>query len=139
MTSPSATDACSPLTNAAAVAGQIALIDRGTCTFVVKVKNAQNAGAVAAIIVNNVAGDPPPGLGGTDPTITIPAVMVSQSLGNAMKAQIAIPATVNVNLGLDLTQRAGADPRGWRRSLRPTPCSLDRRSRTTTRSPSRTC
>ena len=32
-------DACSPLTNAGAVAGNIALVDRGTCGFVVKVKN----------------------------------------------------------------------------------------------------
>jgi hypothetical protein len=41
------TDACEPLTpaNAVAVQGKIALVDRGTCTFVVKVKNAQNAGA----------------------------------------------------------------------------------------------
>jgi hypothetical protein len=39
--------------------GQIALIDRGTCGFVVKVKNAQNAGAVAVVIADNAAGSPP--------------------------------------------------------------------------------
>ena len=50
---PLTTDGCSPLTNAAAVAGNIALIDRGTCGFIVKVKNAQNAGAIAVIIANN--------------------------------------------------------------------------------------
>jgi hypothetical protein len=44
---PTTTDGCSPFTNAAAVAGRIAAIDRGVCTFVVKVKNAQNAGAAA--------------------------------------------------------------------------------------------
>ena len=53
---PSMTDACSPITNAFAIAGRIALADRGTCTFVVKVKNLQNAGAVAAIIADNAAG-----------------------------------------------------------------------------------
>ena len=42
---PTTTDACSAISNAAEVAGKIALIDRGTCGFVVKVKNAQNAGA----------------------------------------------------------------------------------------------
>ncbi len=47
--------------------GKIPLIDRGTCTFVVKVKNAQNAGAAAAVVANNVAG-PPIGMGGADPT-----------------------------------------------------------------------
>ena len=35
-------DACSPLTNPGAVNAKIALIDRGTCGFTVKVKNAQN-------------------------------------------------------------------------------------------------
>src|SRR5690606_7822299 len=40
------TDACSPLTNAAAMAGNIALIDRGTCDFTIKIKHAQDAGAI---------------------------------------------------------------------------------------------
>src|SRR5664280_328936 len=68
----SATDACSALTSN--VAGKIALIDRGTCTFVIKAKNAQHAGAIAAIIVDNVAGGVA-GMGGTDATITIPSVL----------------------------------------------------------------
>src|SRR5689334_17131382 len=38
------------------VSGKIALIDRGTCTFVIKIKNAQLAGAIGVIMVNNVAG-----------------------------------------------------------------------------------
>ena len=49
--------------NALAVNGKVALIDRGVCGFPDKVKNAQNAGAVGVIIVDNVAGSPPPGLG----------------------------------------------------------------------------
>ena len=48
-----------------------ALIDRGGCTFVTKVKNAQDAGADSVIIVNNV-GDDLVNMSGTDPTITIP-------------------------------------------------------------------
>ena len=39
-------------------AASIALVDRGNCNFVVKVKNAQNAGAVGVVVVNNVAGPP---------------------------------------------------------------------------------
>lgn len=107
------TDACTPLVNAAAVAGKIALADRGTCTFVQKALTAQAAGAVALIIANNAAGDPPPALGGVDPTVTISTVSVSIGLGTAMKTALAASIAVNVNLGIDLTQRAGADPTGF--------------------------
>ncbi len=53
------TDGCSALTNGAAIAGNIAIMDRGTCDFAVKVKNAQDAGAVGVIIANNAGGSPP--------------------------------------------------------------------------------
>ncbi len=85
---PITTDGCSALTNAAAVAGNIALIDRGTCGFTIKVKNAQNAGAIGVIIVDNTAGSPPPGLAGSDPTITIPSVRITLADGNTIKAQL---------------------------------------------------
>ncbi len=81
-------NACTTITNAADVAGKIALVDRGTCTFVVKVKNAQNAGAVAVIVANNAPAGLP-GMGGTDATITIPSVGITQSDGNTIKAQLA--------------------------------------------------
>ena len=99
---PSTTDGCSAFTNAAAVAGNIALIDRGTCGFTVKVKNAQNAGAVGVIIADNAPGTPPAGLGGTDPTITIPAVRVTLADGNTLKANIA-------SLNVTLLGPSGAD------------------------------
>jgi hypothetical protein len=105
---PLTTDACSPLTNAAAVAGKIALVDRGTCGFTVKVKNAQNAGAVAVIAVDNVVSTPPPALGGVDPTITIPSVRISLADGNRLKTALA-SGQVFVSLGIDKTQFAGAD------------------------------
>lgn len=96
---PSTTDGCTPFTNAAAVAGKIALIDRGTCGFTVKTKNAQDAGAIAVIIANNVVGDPfPPGLGGTDATITIPAVSLALEDANALRQRINAGDTVNVTL-----------------------------------------
>ncbi|HEY0379572.1 MAG TPA: PA domain-containing protein [Pyrinomonadaceae bacterium] len=114
---PSTTDACSPITNAAAVAGKIALVDRGTCGFIVKVKNAQNAGAIAVLVADNVAGGPPAGLGGVDPTITISSVRITLPDGNTIKAQLG--TGVNATLGLDLTLRAGADPLG--RALMYTP------------------
>ena len=105
---PLTTDGCSPLTNAAAVAGKIALVDRGTCGFTVKVKNAQDAGAVAVIVADNVAGSPPAGLGGADPTITIPSVRITVADGNTIKAQPAPALTP----GIDLSVFSGADAFG---------------------------
>jgi hypothetical protein len=107
---PSTTDGCSPFTNASAMAGKIVIVDRGTCGFIVKVKNAQDAGAVGAIIADNVAGAPPAGLGGADPTITIPSVRVSLADGITIKGQLA--GGVTAALGIDLGTRAGADDAG---------------------------
>ena len=78
------TDACEPI---AGVSGKIALIDRGTCTFVIKVKNAQNAGAIAAIVANHL-GDSIFTMGGTDSTITIPAVFIGKSDGETIKSDL---------------------------------------------------
>ncbi len=108
---PLTTDGCSPLTNAAAVAGNIALIDRGTCGFTVKVKNAQNAGAVGVVIANSSAGAFG-GLGGADPTITIPSGMVTFTDGNTLKANIA---TLNVTLFPGSDTLASFSSRGPRR------------------------
>ena len=78
------------------VLGKVALIDRGNCNFTVKVKNAQLAGAIAVVMVNNVQGAPIT-MGGTDNTVTIPAIMVSINDGQILKNQLAI-GTVNVTL-----------------------------------------
>lgn len=108
---PTTFDACSPITNAAAVAGNIALVDRGTCGFVIKVKNAQNAGAVGVLVADNAPGAPPAGMAGVDPTITIPSARITLPDGNALKAAL-VSGTVNVTLGVNLAIRAGADPQG---------------------------
>jgi hypothetical protein len=110
--------ACNPLTgaNALAVNNNIALIDRGVCAFTVKVKNAQNAGAKAVVIADNVAGSPPPGLGGADPTITIPSVRITLADANILKDQLRFRSRtrsgVVTTLLLNLLVRAGADPGG---------------------------
>lgn len=100
------TDACEPLINGGAVAGNIALIDRGTCTFVSKALAAQAEGAIAVIIANNQATGAIT-LGGSDPSVTIPVVSVSQDDGNAIKAQLG--TGVNVTLKLDPNHLAGTD------------------------------
>lgn len=68
-----------PLTNAAALAGKIALIMRGVCNFTEKAKNAQNAGAIGVIIGNNRDATVAPGMSGDDPSITIGTLSVSQN------------------------------------------------------------
>jgi hypothetical protein len=96
-----------PLVNAAAVNNNICLIDRGTYDFVVKVKNAQNAGARAVIMVNNRAG-PPSSMGGSDPSIVIPSLMVSQGVGAAIKSNLAggVKAEISGNTVVMMTSRA---------------------------------
>lgn len=89
-------EACDPPINN--LNGKIAIIDRGNCNFTVKVKNAQDAGAVGVIMINNVAGDPIV-MGGTDNSITIPSIMVTQNDGATILSQ--------VNNGLNLTLSAG--------------------------------
>ncbi len=91
------------------LAGKVALIDRGPtsnpCTFVQKVGNAQTAGAVAVVVVNNVAGSPPPDMAGSAPSIMIPSVHVTQADGTTLRN--AGPVTVTLHTRPDV--RAGAD------------------------------
>lgn len=101
-------DGCSALINGAAVAGNIALIDRGTCAFILKAQAAQAAGATGILMANNVAGIQPPG--GVDPSITIPVIGISLADGNTIKANLG--GGVNVTIGLDPTLMAGADNSG---------------------------
>lgn len=105
--------------NAAAVSGKVAIISRGTCSFVIKVKNAQNAGAVGVVLANNVEAAIAPG--GSDATITIPSVGIALSAGNALKAAVpaAVPygsrskaGVVSVSMGVDGKRIAGADANG---------------------------
>ena len=79
--------ACAPLDapNQLSVRGNVALVDRGSCAFVDKAKNLQAAGAIAMVVADNAPGEVSD-LGGADPTITIPAVRVSQQSGALLKA-----------------------------------------------------
>lgn len=67
--------------------GMIALITRGTCSFSTKIRNAQNAGAVAVLVGNSVAGDPiAMGQDGTPSQPTVPAYMITKGDAGALKA-----------------------------------------------------
>jgi subtilisin family serine protease len=91
--------ACTALP-AGSLAGAIAVVSRGTCAFSLKIKNAQDAGAVATIVVNNVAGDP--SAMGTDasvqPAPTIPAYMVGKSSAPGLLAANGATATISAAL-----------------------------------------
>jgi len=90
------TEGCGALANAAAINGNIAVLDRGSCEFGLKCLNAQNAGAIAVIVCNNVAGASiAMGPGADGANVTIPAVMVTQADCATIRTQIP---TVNVNL-----------------------------------------
>lgn len=90
--------ACDTAYNLSELAGNIAYIDRGTCNFVAKVKNAQIAGAIAAIVGDNVPNSPIIIMGGTDNTITIPAVSTTYEMADSIKQAIALGKEVNVTL-----------------------------------------
>jgi len=112
-----ATDACEPIVNNAH--GKIALVDRGTCAFVIKVAYAQAAGAKGVIVANNQ----PKGLltmGGADPTIEIPAVMVTRDNGDLFKANLP---GVNVKLIIDEDFQSGTTE-GYVRLYAPDPVAL---------------
>lgn len=90
-------DLCTDPTDPNILTGKIALIMRGTCQFNQKVQRAQDFGAVAVIVVNNVAGAPI-AMGGTSVTINIPSVMISNADGLALIAAIEGGATINATL-----------------------------------------
>ena len=92
------TEGCNAFTNTSAMNGKIAMIDRGNCEFGTKVLNAENAGAVGAIICNNVAGsifNMGPGVNGA--SVTIPSVMMSQEDCDSLKNYLPNPG-VNINI-----------------------------------------
>ena len=103
-------DACSPISNASSVNGKIAFIDRGSCNFTVKVKNAQDAGA-AAVIIGNVDSSPnptiAPGLGGFDSTIVITSFGLNLNDANTFRSQLGAP--INASMFRDTTTFSGAD------------------------------
>src|SRR6476469_1446943 len=80
---------------AAGVAGKVALVSRGTCTFAVKAANAAEAGAVGVVVYNNVPGAPGGTLGGAVPG-SAPAGAITQANGQALIAKNGAPVTFNL-------------------------------------------
>jgi hypothetical protein len=111
-----ASDACEAVTND--LTGKIALVDRGSCAFVLKAQNAEAAGAIAVIIANNQPGATPIGLGGSGP-VGIPTVSATLDGGALLRAY---PGT-NVTVGAAASDGSlsGADANGLVKLYAPFP------------------
>lgn len=107
--------ACAGATNASSLAGKIAVVYRGSCSFGAKVENAEAAGAIACVIINNAPGSPIAMAGGTEGAgVSIPAIMISDVDGATLMAEMLNgPVTVFIgnklgyfanDLGLKISQ-----------------------------------
>ena len=84
--------------------GKVVLIDRGSCSFPIKIRNAQNAGALMVIVANNSTQAPFQMTGTGTADITIPSVMISKAIGDALKARMLIDSVfVSLNTNLDFS------------------------------------
>lgn len=98
------TDGCEAIQND--VDGAIVLVDRGTCSFPVKVRNAEQGGAIGVIVANNEAGEPPPRLDGTKPPIEVatPALSITREDGQQLKTALgqgAVQARMQREAGVE--------------------------------------
>jgi hypothetical protein len=86
-----ASDGCTSVP--AGASGNLAIINRGTCSFSQKVANAKAAGAIGVLMVNNVAGDPIAMARTAGFDDNIPAVMIGLNEGAALRASGATTAS----------------------------------------------
>ena len=105
--SPSPTQACEPIRNSNEIEGNIALIDRGICFFVDKIRNAQDAGAIAVIVCNfedNLVRMGAPANESTN-DIQIPSVFLQNSDCQVLKQ--VLDEGLTMRLGPVVTDNAG--------------------------------
>lgn len=94
-------DACSALV-AGSMTGKIGLVTAAACSFAIKTKNLQNAGAIG-VIQYHPSSDIPVDMGGTDATITIPTIMLGKTEGEFLVNEITNGSTINTTLTNDFT------------------------------------
>ncbi len=93
-------DGCSTLINGNEITGNTALLQRGECDFEVKLRNAENAGAIAAVVFSNT------GeliiMAGTRGSVDIPAVMIGLDDGQRLLTRLQNNEAVDVTLDISL-------------------------------------
>jgi subtilisin family serine protease len=93
-------DGCTALVNSDQLDGNIALIQRGYCTFDQKIANAGAAGAIAVVVYSNdmnlIVMD------GDSTLVDVPAVMIGQADGELIRDKLLAGETVNVTLDKSL-------------------------------------
>ncbi len=95
--------ACAALP-AGSLTNEIAVVSRGVCSFSMKIRNAQTAGAAAVVVVNNQQGDPSAmAQDGTPNQPTVPAYMVGIASRAALLAADGSSATIDSTLSYFLT------------------------------------
>ncbi|MEU6137732.1 M4 family metallopeptidase [Nocardioides sp. NPDC047086] len=98
---PSETDGCTAYSNTADVAGKWAYVDRGTCSFQIKVDNAAAAGAAGLVVGNNSAAAP----GTMTGTSTIPGVMIDKTHADKVRTAGSATATISQTTNTDESTR----------------------------------
>lgn len=92
--------ACGPIVNGSEVSGRIAVLYRGTCDYSEKALFCQNAGALAVVIINNVAGAPAAmGAGSQGTLVNIPVFQIRQDDGAAWRAALEAGDQLTALLG----------------------------------------
>ena len=89
-------DACETIANKNRISGQIALLQQGGCTFETKIRNAQDAGARAVVVISN-KGEPIL-MQVTDGSVGIPALMIGQTDGQRLQQRLEANDSVEVTL-----------------------------------------
>jgi len=100
--------------NARAVNGKVAFITPGVCTSATKVKNAQNAGAIAVLIGDTVAEDAvqPMPLTGVDPTITITSSRLFLTDASKLRASLQSRSRTSSGVFASMGRNGGAQYQG---------------------------
>ena len=104
---PGSYTACDPLAEDVDLTGKAVLLSRGTCGFVVKAKVAQDRGAAFVIIANSNPGEAPIIAGGSDDSVTVPTIMITKEVGDAIKAKLDAGDEVSYDITSSAKSSAG--------------------------------